>query len=49
MENVSEGSAPDLNSDTLATLNAFNALDLQLYREVADHPDRYGVRLRARC
>ncbi len=49
MENVSEGSAPDLNSDTLATLNAFNALDLQLYREVADHPDRYGVRPRARC
>lgn len=43
-ENVSEGSVPELDPDTLATLNAFNALDLRLYREVAAHPERYGVK-----
>ncbi len=44
VENTSDGAAPELGTDTLATLSEFNALDLQLYREVADHPERYGVR-----
>jgi hypothetical protein len=44
VENTSEGAAPELGADTLATLSEFNALDLQLYREVADHPERYGIR-----